>query len=89
VTSSWSAALSFVPGALQVAQICWEKETEFRLPVRVWREMMDHYYPNCAWLSLRQDIFDRLYRYKIRHGLPTWDETFEKLLPVLEAWTRR
>ena len=50
---------------------------------------MDHYYPNCAWLSLRQDIFDRLYRYKIRHGLPTWDETFEKLLPVLEAWTRR
>jgi Family of unknown function (DUF6084) len=72
-------------GALQVSQISWEKETQFRLPVRTWREMMDHYYPNCAWLSLRKDIFDRLYRYKVRHGLPTWEEAFEKLLPVAEV----
>jgi hypothetical protein len=72
-------------GALQVGQISWEKETQFRLPVRVWREMMNHYYPNCAWLSLRKDAFDRLYRYKIRHGLPSWEEAFEKLLPAAEV----
>ena len=29
---------------------------------------MDHYYPNSAWLCLRQDVFDRLYQYKSRQG---------------------
>ncbi len=35
---------------LQIAQISWDKECRYRLPVKVWREMMDHYYPNSAWL---------------------------------------
>jgi Family of unknown function (DUF6084) len=73
-----------VEGALQVAPIPWDKEARFRLPVRVWREMMDLYYPNSAWLSLRRDIFERLYRYKLRHSLPTWEETLDSLLAVQE-----
>jgi hypothetical protein len=72
-------------GALQVAQIPWEKEATFRLPVRVWQEMMDHYYPNSAWLCLRKDVFDRLYRYKSRRGLPTWEQALESLLPPAEG----
>ncbi|MCA1593383.1 MAG: DUF6084 family protein [Acidobacteria bacterium] len=67
-------------GALQVSQISWEREAKFRLPVRVWQEMMDHYYPNSAWLSLRRDVFDRLARYKMRRGLPTWEQVLESLL---------
>ena len=43
----------------------WEKEAKFRLPVRVWREMMDHYFPNSAWLRIRKDTFDRLYDYRV------------------------
>jgi len=35
-------------GARQIAQIFWEKEAKYRLPVAVWREMMDSYYPNTA-----------------------------------------
>ena len=69
---------------LQVGQIPWDKETNFRLPVRVWKEMMDHYYPNSAWLCLRKDVFDRLYRYKMRRGLPTWEQALESLLPAAE-----
>ena len=42
---------------LQVAQISWEKEAKYRLPVSVWREMMDHYYPNTVFLALRRDLF--------------------------------
>src|SRR5215813_11553296 len=38
---------------LQVEQISWDKETHFKLPVRVWFDMMEHYYPNTAWLCLR------------------------------------
>ncbi len=65
---------------VQVFQIPWEKEANFRLPVRVWREMMDRHHPNAAWLSVRKDVFDRLRRYKSRCALPTWENALESLL---------
>ena len=68
-------------GALQVAQIAWDKEARYRLPVGVWNQMIDIYYPNSAWLSLRKDVFDRLYRYKVRRGIPTFEQALESLLP--------
>lgn len=71
-------------GTLQVAPISWNKEARFRLPVRVWREMMDLYYPNSAWLSLRRDVFERLYRYKMQGSISTWEEALEKLLLAAE-----
>lgn len=67
-------------GVLQVAPIPWDKEARFRLPVRVWREMMDSYYPNTAWVCLRRDVFDRVHRYKIQNGIPTWEQALERLL---------
>jgi hypothetical protein len=69
-------------GRLQVAQVPWDQEADFRLPVRVWQEMMDHYYPNSAWLCLRRDVFDRLDQFKRQHGLPTWEQALEQLLPA-------
>ena len=65
---------------LQVAQIPWDKDANYRLPVRLWKEMMDLYYPNTAWIALRRDVFDRLYEFKSRHGLPTWEQTLERML---------
>jgi len=67
-------------GALQIAQIPWEKESRYRLPVRVWRELMEIYYHNTAWLNLRRDVFDRLSDYKMRRGLPTFERALERLL---------
>jgi hypothetical protein len=72
-------------GALQVAQIPWEKEARYRLPVRRWREMMDVYYPNSAWLCLRRDVCDRLYRYKVRRGIPTFEQALERVIPDVSA----
>lgn len=69
-------------GTLQVAPISWDKEARFRFPIRVWREMMDSFYPNAAWLCLHKDAFDRLYRYKVQHGIPTWEEALDRLLPA-------
>jgi hypothetical protein len=71
-------------GALQVGQIPWEKEARYRLPVSVWKQMMDIYYPNTAWLCLQREVFDRLYRYKVRRGIPTWEQTLDSLLPTTE-----
>lgn len=72
-------------GALQVAPISWDRETKFRLPLQVWREMMEAYYPNGAWLHVRRDVFDRLYRYKMRRGIPTWEQTLESVLSLEEV----
>ena len=71
--------------SLQVAPISWDKETRFSLPVKVWHDMMDTYYPNSAWLRVRRDIFDRLYEYKVRHGIPTWEQALERMLEAEEV----
>jgi len=71
-------------GELQAAPISWDKEARFKLPVKIWREMMAAYYPNSAWLCLQRDAFDRLYQYKVLHGIPTWEEVLERILPVEE-----
>jgi hypothetical protein len=76
-------------GGLQAARISWEKEAEFRLPVRLWKEMMEHYFPNSAWLRLHRDAFDRLYDYKVRRGLPTWEAAVETLLRASEQEVER
>lgn len=67
-------------GALRVARIGWEKEARYRLPVHVWQQMMDHYYPNIAWLCLQRDAFQRLQEYKSCEGIPAWEQAVEKLV---------
>jgi len=76
-------------GRLQVARISWEKDAEFRLPVRLWKEMMERYFPNSAWIRLHRDAFDQLYDYKIRRGLPTWETAIEALLHASEQEVER
>ncbi|HEU4488252.1 MAG TPA: DUF6084 family protein, partial [Actinomycetota bacterium] len=63
-----------------VQQIPWHKEASYRLPVAVWRKMMDFYFPNSAWLRISRDTLDALQRFKSRRALPMWDEAFEALL---------
>jgi predicted alpha-1,6-mannanase (GH76 family) len=77
-------------GGLQIDQIPRGKETVFSMPVRVWRELMDIYYPNRAWLCLHKDRFDRLSDFKRRLGLDTWEQVFENFYPLRTSgsgWT--
>ncbi|MGH9717861.1 MAG: DUF6084 family protein [Candidatus Acidiferrales bacterium] len=76
-------------GMLQVAPISWEKEAKFSLPVQTWRELMENYYPNSAWLTVRKDIFERLYQFKVQHAIPTWEQTLELLLAGVEETAER
>lgn len=73
---------------LQVAPVSWDKEAKYRLPVKVWKDLMDTYYPNSAWLALRRDVFERLYEYKVREGIPTWEEAIERALSALPETVR-
>jgi Family of unknown function (DUF6084) len=65
-------------GTFQVTPVPWDREARFRLPVRTWREVIDHYYPNVAFLALRRDVFDRLYQFKLDRGIATWEAAVEE-----------
>lgn len=73
---------------LQVAPIPWEQEARFNLPLSVWKQVIELYYPNTAWLCLRRDAFERLYQYKVRHGIPTWEAAMERILAEAEEAVR-
>ena len=71
-------------GALQATPVSWVKEAKFELSVKIWKEMMELYYPNSAWLRLPREAFDRLYQYKILNGILTWEEVLERISPALQ-----
>ncbi len=84
VMFSGTAFYKGMDDALQIAQVPWDREANFRLPVSVWKEMMDMYFPNSAWLCLQRDAFQQLYEYKMRHGLPTWEQAITRALAAAE-----
>lgn len=63
-----------------VEQVPWHKEASYAMPVQVWREVMDLYFPNSGWIRLRRDTIDHLTRYKAERAIPTWDDAFELML---------
>ncbi|MEU7898111.1 DUF6084 family protein [Nonomuraea sp. NPDC049152] len=68
------------PTGFSVEQVPWDRETRHRLPVSVWRELMDRYFPGEGWLRLRTDTLRGLHRFKSAQALATWDDTMEALL---------
>lgn len=70
---------------LVAEQVPWDREARFGLPVAVWQQLMDAYYPGMAWLRLRRETIDALLDYKARHALPTWDDAVEALLAGREV----
>jgi hypothetical protein len=75
---------SAADGRLQTARLSWELEAEYRLPVAVWRETMDHHFRGTAWLRLDRESHDRLVAYKSRRALPSWAAVVDELLPAPE-----
>jgi hypothetical protein len=71
-------------GSMQIAQIPWDREARLRLPVEVWKQAIDAHYPGSAWLRLPRECFDRLYRYKVARGIPSWERVLDRLLDQAE-----
>lgn len=63
-----------------VDQVPWHLESDYRMPVEAWQQLMDLYFPNEGWVRLRRDTLDALMRYKAKHAIPSWDAAMEKLL---------
>ncbi len=76
-------------GQVQIGQVPWSKEAAYRLPVSLWQQMIQHYYPNSAWIRMNKDVFDQIYRYKTRHGLPTLEDALTRLLSASSEEVQR
>jgi Family of unknown function (DUF6084) len=72
-------------GGLQMVLVPWNKSSDFRMPVSVWQETIEHYYPNTGWLALRSQTLEVLQREKLRRGLPTLDACVEQLLGEVDG----
>jgi hypothetical protein len=77
----------FVDGAAGTTAelVPWSCEARYALPVEVWREAMDAFFPNAAWIRVNRELFDELRRFKIATGLPTWDAALERLCELARA----
>jgi hypothetical protein len=65
---------------LQIVQVPWDTTADFKMPVSVWQEMIDSYYPYRGWLPVHRDTVDVLQRFKARIGAPTFDAALTELL---------
>ena len=70
---------------LQIAQIPWDRSATYRLPVQVWKEMMEVHYPNTAWICLRRDVFEKLDEFRANHGLSSWEQALEQALEAAKV----
>jgi hypothetical protein len=66
--------------SLWIEQVPWHAETRYRMPVAVWREMMDMHFPASGWLRLRRDTIDALAEFRATRALPTWDDAIVAVL---------
>jgi Family of unknown function (DUF6084) len=71
---------------LWIEQVPWHAESHYRMPVAVWREMMDIHFPGSGWLRLRRDTIDALAKFRAIRALPSWDDA---VITVLDAARER
>jgi hypothetical protein len=72
-------------GRLQVAPVPWSCEAAGRLPLALWRQMMELHYPGQVPLLLPRQLVDRLRRFRSARGLVGWEQALEALLDREES----
>jgi len=63
-----------------VAQVPWDREARYRLPVAVWRDLMETWFPGTEWVRMRRETVEALAHYRHVRGLTTWDDAVTTLL---------
>ena len=67
-------------GGLQMVLVPWTRSVDFRMPVAVWKETIEHYYPNTGWVGLRSETLAELQRLKVNRGHATFDACVAELV---------
>ena len=66
--------------SFSVELIPWSAEASYRMPVSVWRDVVNEHFPGSAWLRCSRETLDALSVFKASRALPTWDATLSELL---------
>ncbi|WP_328929320.1 DUF6084 family protein [Streptomyces sp. NBC_00190] len=67
-------------GGFRVEPVPWDREASYRMPVNVWRDMVEQHFPGCGWLRLPRDTMAELLAFRSRHALASWESTVRALL---------
>ncbi len=67
-------------GSLQMVLVPWSCSADYRMPIALWRETVEHYYPNTGWVALQTPTLHALERRRVTRGLPTYDACLRELL---------
>jgi hypothetical protein len=67
-------------GRVQLSLVPWSCSAPFRMPVAVWRDAVEHYFPHARWITLHAETLAALEAAKRARGLPTLDATVARLL---------
>ncbi|GIF77791.1 DUF6084 family protein [Asanoa siamensis] len=75
---------AFLPGTtgFAVEPVPWDRVAGYDLPVAVWRDMIEQYFPGTGWIRLDREVLDSLAAVRARRGDVSWDETIRALLPA-------
>jgi hypothetical protein len=67
-------------GRMQIVQISWEESADFRMPASAWQDAVAAHYPNRGWVPAGEATIERLRRFKLERGLPSYEAALERLL---------
>lgn len=73
------------PAGLRIEPVPWSAEAEHRMPLAVWRQLVDLHWPDSGWLRLRRDTLRALQEERARTGATSWEETIGRLLAGARA----
>jgi hypothetical protein len=80
----------FTRGAtgFSVTHVPWDSEAPFRMPVGVWRDLMEEHFPGSEWVRMHRDTVDALAHFRHVRGLTSWDAAVSALLAQAAQPTR-
>lgn len=71
-----------------VQQVPWDCEDHYRMPVSVWRDLIQQHYPDNGWVRLPHDTVEALATYKSERGLLSIDDAVTSLLDTAREEVR-
>ena len=63
-----------------VSPVPWHCEAPYRMPVAVWRDLMEAYFPGSEWLRVQRETVQALAHFRHVRGLTSWDAAVSTLL---------
>ena len=72
----------------RIEPIAWNQEAAYRMPVQVWRDVMDACFPGSAWIRVSKENLNVLQRCLAQRGLASWDELIDALVEREQAAAR-